>query len=477
MKKRISIIRLLIIFCLLGIVFSVIALTVARPLTAKVYHYLCNTYTEFITAAEVEKLYQYKPQSAETIDVTDLRLPEVPPLTEEEEELWTKTVALALKEDLWTERDMYDAAHYLMVPMHYAFYTRDSSKISTFHDFFARFIEDVSDKDSYGFCVERPTVNHLQFCYFVSEYLRLCAIFGFAAETLPDLYEFVYQHTVNMFESGKDGWTNLGSFRARIEQILLHTQFPRSFDSALTDVELYLLATLCDLRVVAKLQKFEDTAILQDATMLAYKIFTDASIITETEKGGFLFQVGVMKDYPGYEYAGNLEITPDIQPKPREDIVSDSSHSARFALWLTSFQQAQDYQEQYDLFQLRREQLANQLVNYVIVYENGIPLATTFMDGTCGVYRYSYNSEGVGHQGYSLSGTLLLGWWSFLDDPRITQVYRDILVQFPMSAGMDNPYFDYATTREQNPFFDMDTAFDNGMMECMVALASKFGTT
>ena len=184
-----------------------------------------------------------------------------------------------------------------------------------------------------------------------------------------------------------------------------------------------------------------------------------------------------MKDYPGYEYAGNLEITPDIQPKPREDIVSDSSHSARFALWLTSFQQAQDYQEQYDLFQLRREQLANQLVNYVIVYENGIPLATTFMDGTCGVYRYSYNSEGVGHQGYSLSGTLLLGWWSFLDDPRITQVYRDILVQFPMSAGMDNPYFDYATTREQNPFFDMDTAFDNGMMECMVALASKFGTT
>ena len=95
------------------------------------------------------------------------------------------------------------------------------------------------------------------------------------------------------------------------------------------------------------------------------------------------------------------------------------------------------------------------------------------MDGTCGVYRYSYDSTGVGYQGYSLSGTLLLGWWSFLEDARITQVYEDILKQFPMKAEKDNPYFDYATTREQNPYFDMDTAFDNGMMECMVMLAGK----
>ena len=70
---------------------------------------------------------------------------------------------------------------------------------------------------------------------------------------------------------------------------------------------------------------------------------------------------------------------------------------------------------------------------------------------------------------------LLLGWWSLLDDGRITQIYEDILAQFPMSAGMDNPYYDYGTTREQNSFFDADTAFDNGMMECLVTLATKFG--
>lgn len=189
-----------------------------------------------------------------------------------------------------------------------------------------------------------------------------------------------------------------------------------------------------------------------------------------------MFQVGVWKDYSDYAYSGNAEITPDIQPQIREDIVGDTSHFTRQALWLTSFQQVQEYQEQYDLFQTRRKQLANQFVNYVIHYVDGMPLATTFMDGTCGVYRYSYDTEGIGLQGYSLSGTLMLGWWAFLEDSRIERIYCDILSQFPMSAGMENPYFDYATVREQNPFFDMDTAFDNGMMECMVMLASKLGT-
>lgn len=42
-----------------------------------------------------------------------------------------------------------------------------------------------------------------------------------------------------------------------------------------------------------------------------------------------------------------------------------------------------------------------------------------------------------------------------------------------MKGDRSNLYFDYATVREQNPFFDDDTAFDNGMMECMVACASK----
>lgn len=140
---------------------------------------------------------------------------------------------------------------------------------------------------------------------------------------------------------------------------------------------------------------------------------------------------------------------------------------------MLSFQLAQTYQEQYDLFTRRREELANQFVHYVIQYEDGAPLATTFMDGTCGVYRYDYHGDGIGEQGYSLSSSLLLGRWALLDDPRITEVYGDLLAQFPLSTGMENPYYDYATVREQNPFFDSDTAFDNGMMECITTVAYR----
>ena len=38
------------------------------------------------------------------------------PLNEEQQILYNSTVKMLLKEDLWTERDMYDAVHYLMIP-------------------------------------------------------------------------------------------------------------------------------------------------------------------------------------------------------------------------------------------------------------------------------------------------------------------------------------------------------------------------
>lgn len=389
--------------------------------------------------------------------------------------MYTDTVGRVLKQDLWTERDMYDTAHYLMIPMQYAFASGDQGKMDAFHDSFSRFVTDVTGGDRHSFREKEEDVNLRQFLYFCSEYLRLSALCQ-QIENVPDeLFPLLYDRLVCCFLELPGVWNTETNTKARVEQILLHKEYPYYYYSSLTDADMFPLAALCDLRVVSQLTGEGYTELLDQAALLAYRIFSDPIIITETKKNGFLFQVGVLQDYPDMQYAGNLEITSDIQPKLREDVVSDSSHASRLALWLISFQQAQAYQEQYDLFQLRREQLANQLVNYVIRYVDGRPLATTFTDGTFGVYRYSYNTEGIGQQGYSLSSMLLLGWWSLLDDGRITQIYEDILAQFPMSAGMDNPYYDYGTTREQNSFFDADTAFDNGMMECLVTLATKFG--
>jgi len=38
-----------------------------------------------------------------------------------DETLWQNTAGTYLKDDLWTEKNAYDACHYLMVPIHAAF--------------------------------------------------------------------------------------------------------------------------------------------------------------------------------------------------------------------------------------------------------------------------------------------------------------------------------------------------------------------
>ena len=80
-------------------------------------------------------------------------------------------------------------------------------------------------------------------------------------------------------------------------------------------------------------------------------------------RGGWLIQPVVRSDHPDYAYAGNVTITPDIQPKIRENISWDSSHSIRMAALVNSFLRGQNLEEDRALFYARREEIANQLVN------------------------------------------------------------------------------------------------------------------
>ena len=238
-RKKIAVIVAALCGC--ALVFSVAALTVARPLTAKVYHSIRSWYIEYSQKEELEALYDYQPESPERFDVTAVSLPTVQPLTAEEEALYQKTVLAVLQEDLWTPRDLYDAANYLIVPLHYAFYSRDQEKIDAFHQFFTRFSQDLNGADTYEYRADVARIGDaLHFNYFVSEYLRLCAMSGQVTESLPVLYQEVYQDTVVMFEETMDGWTSLGSYRKRLEQVLLHREFPRSFDSALSGSGFFL---------------------------------------------------------------------------------------------------------------------------------------------------------------------------------------------------------------------------------------------
>lgn len=88
-------------------------------------------------------------------DDTDMWTPPAPVtammLTKEESSLYDTTVGVLLTQDLWTERDTYDAAHYLMIPMHYAFQSGNAQYIHAFGVFFDRFAEDITERTLMAF--------------------------------------------------------------------------------------------------------------------------------------------------------------------------------------------------------------------------------------------------------------------------------------------------------------------------------------
>ena len=269
-----------------------------------------------------------------------------------------------------------------------------------------------------------------------------------------------------VFSEWPSNWKSEPTRREHFYQVLAGKQYPYSYYSIIDDVDMYILAILCDLGVYRQKTGTELTAVETEAAEIAYKLLASPLLNEETENGGWVFQRGVWWDHPNFAYASYQAILPDMEPKPRRDVTWDSSHFTRMAACIISWRNAQPSQERYALIEKRRAQLAAQFASEICKKVNGYWLATTFIDGTNGVYRKN--------SGYENSAHILIGWWSLLGDVRIRQIYTEILKEFPLEAKRDtNPYFDFATIRDQNPFYDADTGYDLGMYQCMVMCASK----
>lgn len=394
-------------------------------------------------------------------------------LTAEEAVLYDSTVGVLLTQDLWTERDTYDTAHALMVPMHYAFQSGNAQYIHAFGAFFDRFAEDITGKDSYGF-LEYDWMTILQFYYFVTQYISLCAQYGYEDLVPVKLIPVITEKVSQFYYEVPGNWDCEPTRQEHFKQVLAGKEYPRSYYSSIDDFDLFFLSILCDLNVYHRVIGAEVTELEETAADLAYALMASPLLNEETERGGWVFQRGVWRDYPDYAYAGHQTITANMEPQPREDIAGDSSHFMRMPVCIISWRNAQPTQKRYALIDKRRAQLATQFSEVVCKKVDGYWLASTFMDGTCGVYRYSYHTEGVGYSGYENSAHILIGWWSLLGDARIQKIYAETLELFPLGENRDtNPYFDFATVRDQNPYFDADTGYELGMYECMVLCAAK----
>jgi len=391
--------------------------------------------------------------------------------------LWQNTIHKILQDPLWKERDAYDAGHFLMIPLHIAFISQDHNKINDFSTFFKNFTEKHS-QDNFEFL---NTLTKLHFLYLASEYLTLANAYHVALP--PELPSIIVESLKSIWYQPAWQWKECGrdlSFKnmnERIEWKLQNIEVPYSYCRAIIDEELFTFAIAADLKTILK---DKSPKFIDEIIDVSYKVFKQETVFLDTER--WLFQPGVFTDHRDYVYAGWNKIEPDLHKNPIPGIARDTSHSHRFPLWLISLQKgftAQKEDERAKYFSKLQQGLSKQFLEKALIPpSNEFPnyRTTNFMDGHNGVYRYGYITQGKGrgYGPYELSGTMLLGWWSFLPEKSIRDVYCYISSRFPLSEKEIKTYLGPDTTRDRHPLIKGRAQFENGLLELITKLVCKF---
>lgn len=355
-----------------------------------------------------------------------------------------------LQYELWVDRDSYDAGHHLMIPLHAAFVTEDIVLQRKFYDQFDQYSQTVRKDNS---ILPENWLQRLHYNYLASRYLVLSMKYNNEL-VIPELYDILTEDIYNLWCSQKIGtWGTSEQFTGMKERIIWKLEVrdvKHSYYRAITDDELFLFAIAADLRNYERMVKNPEqhSDKLTDILNMAYTIFENKGV--EQVDGGWLFQPGVFKDHRDYIYAGQIKITENMSPLPVDGIGMDTSHSHRLPLFLTSLAEAYENNDhQYVFYKEIKKKLERQFYNKVLVLPDEFnPEFRTknFMDGTNGVYRYRYSTLGdnEGYGPYELSGTIKLGWWSFLGTQRISEMYNYMY-------NNNHTYIIKKSNRERNP--------------------------
>lgn len=392
-------------------------------------------------------------------------------------ELWSTTVTPLLSQDLWTDRDKYDAAHILMQPMHYAFLNQDSAKIKEFDEFFNQldlfFDNAISDN----------RVSDTQFMYFVSEYLVLKQSTGSVNGSTLSVYSKLEAWLVNFMNSPAWLWARppFDTVPQRMTWKLNTKDVDFSYYRAVFDEDLHSYAALANLAFLANSgffttssQEFSDLVVL---TTPQIKQILEQEIVLQQEvdaKGNraWLFQPGVWWQHPEYSYAGNAQLAQGLAIMQVDGIATDSSHMHRWPLWLKAFKRAffsePNTQDYISGLELGLALQFNDKVYVPAVQGVATPRMTNFFDGHNGVYRYNFSTtQNSGYGPYQLSGSLYIGWYGSLDSAEQFQADIEALLKngYSLSDSELAVLVGPNTTRERNPLFVWPDYFTNGMAE------------
>jgi hypothetical protein len=213
----------------------------------------------------------------------------------------------------------------------------------------------------------------------------------------------------------------------------------KSFEKAILDQELLLFAVAADLRTYGRRagSKFANDPMLEEIDRYARRVY--ANRVGWTRDSGWTFQPGLLRDHPDHRYQCRFEKRIGLEPCSTATGVDDASHAHRYPLMLRSMAESQPEGSQGRAFYNRLLRgLERQFFTRIAAPpSDSFPgwRIRNYMDGENGMYRWQYATIGPnnGYGPYQVSGALLQGWWTFLPGPRTTELYRDIVKQFPLT--------------------------------------------
>lgn len=393
------------------------------------------------------------------------------PAGESTESLWHRTIHPFLLDDQWTERYSYDAGHVLMVPLHAAF--GDDTDPAWREDFMAH-AERFQNHLEKGGPLPENRINRLQYLYLWTQHALLAAEQGSTQHVSDGLLVRIRdEHSAIWSQSPAPQWGRdpfAGGVRERLAWKRDVGKTEPSYYRAIIDEELFSFAIAADL---VALGVGEDDAL--EAVRVADAVFRERG--APLDDGGWLFDPGVWEDHPDYAYAGNPVITEHMEKKPVEGIAGDTSHAHRLSRWLRSLEHVPGDEDRSSYYAEVRSRLNTQFMNKVLVPPvQDFPAyrTTNFLDGNNGVYRWEYSTqgEGNGYGPYELSGTLSLGWWTFLASEESRELYAAMSASFPLPSEVVDLYVGPNTTRERHALAALPAYYIEGLGALVARLAS-----
>lgn len=396
------------------------------------------------------------------------------------QQLWQENITdLITSEPLWQSDYAYDTANVLMLPMHYAYQHKERFTDDPRHNF-EQFFANV-ESAFYPQDIENRVIK-TQFLYFISQYLKLQIESSRWSEN-----ETVNLLLLERIESAlNELWYNLDAvhwdaslqftgIKQRLEWKLSSPAYDYAYYGAIIDEEMFSLAIMNDL------------AFIKSALGQEYGPADEIKAVTRqviTTQGSFdgtawFFQKGQWHDHRDYAYAGHAALGSALERSEVSDIAIDSSHSHRMPLWLKSFADAADsnndslyvdalagFRHTFETFALKTRESEGEFQL----------LQTNYLDGRNGLYRYSYSTLGDdnGYGPFELSGTLLVGYYAFSGSQKYAQGMRRLANSFPLSHALIETYTGPASSRYRHPSFQWPEYFSNGFAQTFSFLASCY---